>query len=202
MDLSMKLLSSIALSLFLLTSASQASAVVITFEGHSNTAYSSSITREGFDIGIVSGQTQHFHEISSTSFNLPNNGTGILLNDRDTQLFVEQSDGGTFTLDSVDVAASTGNGPSIGMVIEGFLNNVSTGVISIASLGAGYTHSLGDIFGNIDYLLFDGIGGQGGFVLDNLTLSGPAASVPEPGTLALSGLGLAGLALTRRSKKA
>jgi len=197
----MKLLSSIAIALFLLTSASQASAVVITFEGHSNTAYNSSITRDGYDIGIVAGQSQHFHEITSTNFNLPNNGTGILLNDRDTQLFVEKNDGGIFTFDSVDVASATNNNPSIGLVIEGFLNNVSTGVISIASLGAGYTHSLGDFFGNIDYLLFDGIGGQGGFVLDNLTLSGPAASVSEPGTIVLFSLGLAGLVLTRRNKK-
>jgi PEP-CTERM motif len=171
-------------------------AATITFEGFANTIYSSPIVRLGFTIGNVVGDEQHFHEIDSTQFGLPNNGTGVLLNDRDTRIFVDQ--GGTaFTLTSVDVASALGNGPADGLTITGYLLGGSTGVITLGSLGTGYTALLGGSLGTVDRLVFDGIGAGGGFVLDNLALN-EGSAIPEPGTHALIGLGLAGMALLRR----
>lgn len=184
--------------------ASSAQAATITFEGQSNTIYNAPIVRSGFTIGNQGGEEQHFHEITSTSFGLPNNGTGVLLNDRDTTIFVSAVGLATFTLGSVDVAAATGNNPAVSLSVFGFLNNVQTGVINVANLGSGYTTLNGSSLGNIDRLVFDGVGGGGGFVLDNLTLNAPGAgAVPEPTTWALLilGFGAVGAGMRRRSVK-
>jgi hypothetical protein len=172
----------------------RAAIVNITFEGQFNTIYGAPITRSGFDIGNPIGQEQHFHEITSTAFGLPNNGTGVLLNDRDTEIFVIPNVGSGFTqfsLQSVDVATATNNFPAVNLLITGFLSNVPTGTILIAPLGGGYTTVNGASLGIIDRLVFDGLAGGGGFVLDNLTLDNAptASSVPEPASVALFGLG-------------
>ena len=85
--------------------AAPAAAVTVTFEGFANTIYNAPITRSGFEFGNVAGDTQHFHEIDSTNFGLASNGTGVLLNDRDSRMFVSASDLSTFTLSMIDVAA-------------------------------------------------------------------------------------------------
>lgn len=185
--------------------AGPAHATTLTFEGQTNTIYTAPIVRSGFTIGNPVGDEQHFHEITSTAFGLPNNGTGILLNDRDTRIFVTDVALATFTLGSVDVGASTSNNPAISLNIFGFLNNVQTGMITIANLGAGYTTVNGAALGNIDRLVFDGTGGGGGFVLDNLTLNGPGGGVvPEPSAWALLilGFGAVGAGMRRRSARA
>ena len=46
-----------------------------------------------------------------------------------------------------------------------------------------------------------GDGAPNGLPIDNIELAAPAAVVPEPGTLALLGLGLAGAAISRRRSK-
>lgn len=182
--------------------ATQAKAVVITFEGFNNAIYTAPITRSGFNIGNVTGDIQHFHEITSTGFGLPNNGTGVLLNDRNSRIFVEESASAAFSLTSVDVAASLGsNQPAHGIQIEGFLNNISTGIVTLGVLGNGYTTLLGSVLGNVDRIVFDGLGGQGGFILDNLSLNeaGPGPSpVPVPASLLLLGIGLAGIGFSKR----
>ena len=182
-------------------SSTSAEAALITFEGQFNTIYNAPITRLGFDIGNPVGDEQHFHEITSTQFGLPNNGTGVLLNDRETEIFVTAT-GGTstpFTLTSVDVASALNNFPAVSLTISGFLNNVLVGTIIVNPLGTGYTTVNGASLGNIDYLLFDGVGGDGGFVLDNLALN-EATAAPEPGSFAL--LLLAGAAAARRARRA
>lgn len=182
----------------------QAQAVtIITFEGQANTIYNAPITRSGFNIGNVAGDEQHFHEIASNNFGLTSNGTGVLLNDRDTRIFVVDQFAATFTLGTVDVATAANNSPAVGITIEGFLNNVSTGFVTLANMGNGFTTLNGAALGTVDRLVFDGTGGAGGFEIDNLTLNAPAAAVPEPETYAmmLAGLGLLGVAARRRKQK-
>ena len=190
--------SSIAAAACLAVVPATASAAVITFEGQNNTIYTAPIVRLGFELGNPVGFEQHFHEITSTQFGLPNNGTGVMLNDRDTEFYVVTSGGpAPFTLTSVDVASALNNFPAVGLEIRGYLNNILVGTLTVAVLGNGYTTVAGGALGSIDRLIFDGIGGQGGFVLDNLTLDEQVV-VPEPVSLLLLGSGLAAAAIRRR----
>ncbi len=160
---------------------------IIRFEGFSNTIYNAPIVRSGYRIGNPVGQEQHFHEITSTGFGLPSNGTGILLNDRNTEIFVRAAPGSsfsTFALATVDVATARNNNPAVGLRVTGLRNGAVTGTVEVPSLGTGYTVVDGTPLGTVDELRFDGIGGQGGFVLDNLSLVGFTSTLlfgPEPG---------------------
>ena len=190
-------------ALGLLTGASAAGAVTVTFEGQSNAIYNAPITRSGFDFGNVAGDEQHFHEIDSTQFGLASNGTGVLLNDRDSRIFTRASDLSSFSLTSIDVATAFSGGSATSLTIQGFLNNVLTGTVSISSLGQFQTVS-GSAFGTVDYLVFDGTGGDGGFELDNAVFGAVTAAVPEPASWALMivGFGMVGGALRRRASLA
>ena len=180
-----------------------ANAAVLTFEGQSNQIYTSPITRSGFVIGNPVGQEHHFHEIDSRQFGLPNNGTGILLNDRNTELFITEANSSVFALGNLDVAASTSNSPAASLSVFGYLNNVLTGTFNIVLTGNFQTIS-GSILGAIDRVVFDGIGGQGGFVLDNVNLNEAPSAVPLPGALPLfaSALGLGGFFGWKRKRRA
>ena len=173
----------------------------LTFEGQANTIYSAPIVRSGFTLGNPAGQEQHFHEIDSTQFSLASNGTGVLLNDRDTDIFLQKTGGGTFTLTSIDVASSLGsNNGGTGITIKGYLASVLTGTITISNLSQ-FQNTLGSALGTVDYVVFDGTGGGGGFELDNVVLDGVVTgAVPESSTwlMMLAGFGLVGGAMRRR----
>lgn len=174
-----------------------ASATVITFEGQANLIYDTPIVRSGFLIGNVAGDEQHFHEIDSTQYGLASNGTGVLLNDRDTRIFVENEFGSSFWLGSVDVAASFNNNPGYAINVEGFLHGSSVGTVSTV-FGNSFITLSGLSLGAVDRLVFDGIGNQGGFELDNLTLT--PSNVPVPAAAWLLGSGLLGLIGVARRK--
>lgn len=174
-----------------------ASATVITFEGQANLIYDTPIVRSGFLIGNVAGDEQHFHEIDSTQYGLASNGTGVLLNDRDTRIFVENEFGSSFWLGSVDVAASFSNNPGYAINVEGFLHGSSVGTVSTV-FGNSFITLSGLSLGAVDRLVFDGIGDQGGFELDNLTLT--PSNVPVPAAAWLLGSGLLGLIGVARRK--
>ena len=180
-----------------------ASAAVLTFEGVNNTIYNAPITRLGFDIGNVVGDQQHFHEITSTGFSLPSNGTGVMLNDRNTRIFIEKNGGGTFSLGNFDAAsAGSSNLGGLGITVEGFLGGFSVGSLAVANLGAGYMTLFSGLFGNVDRVVFDGTGLNGGFILDNVSLDegqGPSP-VPIPAGMPLLVAALGALGLLRRKR--
>lgn len=183
-----------AVSALALGMAQSAQAAVVTFEGFGNTIYGAPIARSGFSFGNVFGDEQHFHEIDSTNFSLISNGTGILLNDRDSRIFSQLTGGGSFVANSIDVASSgsANSGSNLGLTIEGFLNNLSVGLINVSFDNNDPFQTVNLLsLGVVDRLVFDGI--QGGFELDNATFNERQNNVPEPASLALLGIGLAAI---------
>ena len=172
----------------------------LTFEGQPNTIYNAPITRSGFELGNLAGDEQHFHEIDSTQFGLASNGTGVLLVDRDSSIFLQASDLSDFTLTNFDIAAAFSNSPGLTFVVTGFLNGLQTSTVA-GSLGQFATFS-GAALGTVDYVLFDGFGDGGGFELDNIVLNGDGSGVvPEPATWAMMLMGFAGMGAMLRSRR-
>ena len=80
--------------------------------------------------------------------------------------------------------------------------DLSNGFLGSYDLTALYVNGAGGLTGNVHKLVFVDTGNDG-HVFDNLTFPTiPPTEIPEPGTFALLGLGLIGLGITLRRRRA
>lgn len=188
-------------------------AALVGFDDIANTA-------NGIQIGVVSGgfnfNGDHFHIVDSAGAFVRNASTSYLAAEAAQGLgrpvTMTRSGGGNFTLNQVDVAEVWLPGEPLNDFFEVLItaNQFGGGVFSLAVTLDGIRDGIGGVadfqtvflagWTNLTDVTFTGrnaAGAFGDYSIDNLIVD-ERNPVPEPGTLALLGLGIAGLGLSRR----
>jgi hypothetical protein len=185
-----------------------ANATVINFDGplNYNTIFGDGDTGNGLIVGSDNGYNftssrDHFHFIDWDSWNPSPNFGGVLLQDGNYAITMVQGNGGAFSLLGMSFNSTDPQGGiTESLLVTGFFTgggSIST-TLSVDSMLYWQTTTFSGFTG-LSSVTFDGIGGAGEFLLDDITTGPGASSVPDGGSsIALLGLALTGLAALRR----
>ena len=183
-----------------------ANAYVIDMEGIASV---SSITTEsaGRVWGDFTLAPVHGHYVDSQHNNIlsgawSNNGTDWLIHDTANPLTLFRNDAQAFALNSIDatfwLTSANGTATSHDIVVTGaiFGGGTVTTTLTIDDNASFQTFTFDSSWSNLAGVSFVNSAGRMGY--DNITLNQAVESVPEPGAIAILGLGLLGLAGLRR----
>ena len=191
------------LSIGILISAStlaiHVNATILDFEGIASagtvTSYNNqTLTHNGFDIF-----KSHGHVISSTYFptlynnHNANHGSDWLMHDSGGPQTITLTGGGDFSIQSMEYASYRSDSGNV--TITGTYSAGGTIVDTILFTPFFATYNFSSAWIGLSSINFQGFGGAS---YDNIVLN--EASVPEPTTLALLGLGIFGLGFSRRKR--
>lgn len=168
-----------------------ASAATIVFEIGSGNAQSLPYEEGGFTFTDVNAESAVFGPDGPTMYG---NSTGWLGFAESNTITLTPTVGGTFDLTSVLVGPSDIGAGTADVTLEGFLFGGGSLMTTLNGLTTATTASPGwTNLTSVEFTATDDIG------IDDIVLN--VAPVPEPGTLALCGIGLAGLAYGRRRSR-
>lgn len=155
----------------------------------------------------------HLHR-SNNAFSGNSGSTFLVIDDFDGSnvLTMTQVGGAAFSLSSMGLGEwNPGGGLASAVTVTGLLAGGGTvqttfsldGVVSDGTTNNFQTFNFGSGWSNLLGVQFDATAGTGSsyWALDNISVGAANAAVPEPATLALVGLSLAGLAVTRRGSR-
>lgn len=183
----------------ILFSSFSANAAVVNFEdtGGSSLAYRGlSFADQGLTFTVATGEFQYTVDGNETP--LPaegvNNGTNFYIASPQTN--ITATDGSAFSLNQIDLGLSLFTFPTQDAVLTGFFSNGSSFSTTVSLNDTSFQTFLLAGFDDITRL---NVALANGYVaIDNINFTQNNANVPEPGTVALFGLGLFGFLASRR----